>query len=76
MLQGAVSFLESGSSRKPPLIGRGGGFGSLDRASRGSSVESPASVVSAVSLRFYYQSYLEEEKNTLYILFQGGKGVG
>jgi len=49
--KGAVSFLESGSSRKPPPIGRGGGFGSLDRASRGSSVESPASVVSAVSFR-------------------------
>merc|ERR1719234_2041132 len=39
--KGAVSFLDSSSSRKPPLYGRGGGFGSLDRASRGSSVESP-----------------------------------
>merc|ERR1719234_1666741 len=52
--KGAVSFLDSSSSRKPPLTGRGAssrGFGSLDRASRGSSVESPASIVSAVSLR-------------------------
>merc|ERR1719391_617493 len=49
--KGAVAFLDSGSSRKPPLFGRGGGFGSLDRASRGSSVESPASVTSAASLR-------------------------
>merc|ERR1719234_1930020 len=50
--KGAVSFLDSSSSRKPPLAGRlGGGFGSLDRASRGSSVESPASLVSTVSLR-------------------------
>merc|ERR1719234_2358128 len=51
--KGAVSFLDSSSSRKPPLSGRGassGGFGSLDRASCGSSVESPASLVSAVSL--------------------------
>jgi len=48
--KGAVSFLDSSSSRKPPLFGRGGGFG-LDRASRGSSVESPASVTSAVSFR-------------------------
>jgi len=46
--KGAVAFLDSGSSRKPPLFGRGGG---LDRASRGSSVESPASVTSAASLR-------------------------
>merc|ERR1719234_2401928 len=52
--KGAVSFLDSSCSRKPPLSGRGGssgGFGSLDRASRGSSVESPASLVSAVSFR-------------------------
>lgn len=49
--KGAVSFLDNSSSRKPPLFGRGGGFGSLDRTSRGSSVESPASVTSAVSFR-------------------------
>jgi len=65
--KGAVSFLDSSSSRKPPLSGRGGssrGFGSLDRASRGSSVESPASIVSAVSLRFHY-CFLKFAKSTM-----------
>ena len=71
MSQGAVSFLDGGSSRKPPLFGRGGGFGSLDRASRGSSVESPASVVSAVSLRFHYKSNLPAKKKySVHIYFR------
>jgi len=45
--KGAVSFLESKSSRKVPKLGRSG----VDRSSRGSSVESAASLSPAAPIR-------------------------